>query len=52
VQIGDRIVWSDHRLAGLCQGMGGLFRKLAGRAEYMCLLPRLADSATPATPME
>jgi hypothetical protein len=37
--IGDRLIWRDHALAGLCSEFGGTFRKLAGRAEYMCRLP-------------
>jgi hypothetical protein len=38
-RIGDRLIWRDHALAGLCRELGGAFRKLAGRPEYMCRLP-------------
>jgi hypothetical protein len=40
--VGDRLIWSDHALLGLCSEFGGTFRKLAGRAEYMCRLPMIS----------
>jgi hypothetical protein len=47
-RVGDRLIWRDHTLAGLCAELGGTFRKLAGRAEYMCRLPA-SGGAVPRT---
>ena len=42
--IGDRLIWGNHALAGLCSELAGSFRKLAGRAEYMCRLPVISGA--------
>jgi len=46
VLVGNRLIWDDHALAGLCSELKGRLRKLAGRSEYACRLPALVANAT------